>query len=61
VAEVRQRREKIVKAAGPLRDLQKMADELPVLRAQSFVNYSAAPVGGQVYDSAWLANNTGAM
>jgi hypothetical protein len=31
---------------------------LPILRAQSFVNYAAAPAGGAVYDSNWLASNT---
>jgi hypothetical protein len=49
----------VVKAArSPLRALQDMADELPTLRAQSFVNYAAAPAGGQVYDANWLATNT---
>ena len=53
------RRKPVVKAArSPLRALQDMADELPTLRAQSFVNYAAAPAGGQVYDANWLATNT---
>lgn len=53
------RKNPVVKAArSPLRALQEMADELPVLQAQSFVNYASAPAGGQTYDANWLATNT---
>ena len=32
--------------------------EKPALFPQSVVNYAAAPAGGQVYDSNWVASNT---
>jgi len=52
-------------AAAQLRGLiREVSDEkpdwrdLPAIGAASMVNYAAAPVGGAVYDSNWLASNT---
>lgn len=35
-----------------------LADALIEARAASYVNYAAAPLGGQTYDANWLATNT---
>lgn len=63
IAEVaRPRRDPVLRAAMQelTHDRAKQGwHDLPAIGA-SLVNYAAAPVGGQVYDSNWLASNTGA-